>query len=208
MDDRKEFLIQMYNQLYNDINRHILVSWQSIVVLTTSLVALVLQEKAFIPMWLSTTIILVIIGWFIAHLYDSSYWYNRNLVIIANIEKQFLEQDDLKLIHYYFGKHRPKNKMISHLELQYYFGLCISVIAMLYHFIVKIWPVLCSISHGSQNFSILDFLPYITALILFFLLREFKFKSDARYYEFLHNSPGKSIITEGIKYGIGHGGKQ
>jgi hypothetical protein len=35
-----------------------------------------------------------------------SYWYNRNLVIIANIERQFLGR---KEIHYYFGKHRKKS---------------------------------------------------------------------------------------------------
>ena len=53
-----------------------------------------------------------------ANLIDSSYWYNRNLVIIANIERQFLELKDLKEIHYYFGAHRPKNKMITHLKVQ------------------------------------------------------------------------------------------
>jgi hypothetical protein len=54
-----------------------------------------------------------------------SYWYNRNLVIIANIERQFLGR---KEIHYYFGKHRKKSAMITHLKIQYARGLGIATL--------------------------------------------------------------------------------
>jgi hypothetical protein len=65
-------------------------------------------------------------AWLFANLYDASYWYNRNLVIIANIERQFPGHDNLKEIHYYFGKHRKKSAMITHLKIQYALGLGIA----------------------------------------------------------------------------------
>src|SRR5579859_5541016 len=104
MDDRKEFLTKMYDQMFNDINTHILVIWQSVGVLIGSFAVFALSEKGIIPIDLAISLVIILASWLMAHLYDASYWYNRNLVIIANIERQFLQKDDLRQIHYYFGK--------------------------------------------------------------------------------------------------------
>ena len=117
--DRRTFLLKMYDQLFNDIDRHILVVWQSISVVVGAFALLALAEKGVAPIDVSIAIIVLLAAWVVAHLYDSAYWYNRNLAIIANIERQFLVRNDLQEIHYYWGKHRPHNRMISHLRIQY-----------------------------------------------------------------------------------------
>jgi hypothetical protein len=115
---RSDFLIAMYNQLMNDINRHIVVVWQSVTALLGAFAAWSLIEKQIISLDIAVTFIVVIAIWVLAHVYDAAYWYNRNLVMIANIERQFLKPSDLKEIHYYWGKHRDKSSMLTHLRLQ------------------------------------------------------------------------------------------
>jgi hypothetical protein len=116
--DRRDFLLKMYDQMFNDINTHILVVWQSVAVVVGAFAVFALVEKAVISADVAAALILLLCGWLIAHLYDASYWYNRNLVIIANIERQFLSSADLKGIHYDFGKHRAKSAMLTHLRIQ------------------------------------------------------------------------------------------
>src|SRR5215471_11862631 len=127
MTDKHDFLIHMYDQMFNDINTHILVVWQSIAVVVGALATFALVEKNILSLDVATAVVVLLCAWLLAHLYDASYWYNRNLVIIANIERQFLEKEDLTNIHYYFGKHRRKNSMLTHLRIQWHLGFLISL---------------------------------------------------------------------------------
>jgi hypothetical protein len=90
-DRRDEFLVQIYNQMFNDIDRHIMVVWQSVGVLVGAFAIFALVEKQIISIDIATTIIVLLCAWLYAHLLDAGYWYNRNLVIIANIERTILE---------------------------------------------------------------------------------------------------------------------
>ena len=47
--DRKEFLLKMYDQMFNDINTHILVVWQSVGVVVGAFAVFALVEKNIIP---------------------------------------------------------------------------------------------------------------------------------------------------------------
>ena len=44
-DDRKEFLLKMYDQMFNDINTHILVVWQSVGVVVGAFAVFALARK-------------------------------------------------------------------------------------------------------------------------------------------------------------------
>jgi hypothetical protein len=90
---RSDFLIAMYNQMMNDINRHIVVVWQSVGVLGR-IRSLVACRKNVISLDVAATLIIIIAIWVVAHVYDAAYWYNRNLCIVANIERQFLTKKD------------------------------------------------------------------------------------------------------------------
>ncbi len=202
MNEREEMLLRMYDQLFNDINRHIMVIWQSVGVLVGAFAIFALVEKKVIPLDIAASIILLLCSWLIAHLLDAAYWYNRNLAMIANIERQFLSHSDLKEIHYYFGAHRPKNRMLEHLKLQLALGLGLGAIVILYHFFSV---VLLAIDCNGSALTFLNTIPYVLVIVATVYLIRLKRKLDAKYDEFITNSPGKDINSDDIKYGVGHG---
>ena len=201
-DRRDEFLVEMYKQMFNDINRHIMVVWQSVGVLVGSFAIFALVEKKVLSIDLATTIIILLCAWLLGHLLDAAYWYNRNLAIIANIERQFLKEPDLRVIHYYFGKHRPDNKMITHLRIQEALGLGLGALVLLYHFLTRITP---GFFVSLSNFDPIRVLPYGTIIAALLYLRYLKNDRKLAYQEFLENSPGIDISTKDIRYGTGHG---
>jgi hypothetical protein len=200
--DRKELLLKMYDQLFNDINRHIVVIWQSISVLISAFAIFALVEKNIISPDLASAIIVLLSAWLLSHLYDAAYWYNRNLTMIANIERQFLVKDDLKNIHYYFGKHRPINSMLTHLKIQYALGVGLCCLVVLYHFMTRVIP---GLNLGFDHFDSVRTLPYLILFLSFFFIKWIRKNRQRSYKEFLDNSPGIEINTEGINYGVGHG---
>ena len=161
---RKEFLIHMYDQMFNDINRHISVVWQPITVLVGSFALMAAGIRDILSIDLATALIIILVGWLIANLYDSAYWYNRNLVIIANIERQFLTKNDLKHIHYYFGEHRSKQSIITHIRIQWWLGMFIGGLVLLYHFLTEVIQTCPFISSPATDFRWELLIPYIVAV--------------------------------------------
>jgi hypothetical protein len=202
--NREELLLKMYDQLFNDINRHIIVIWQSISVLLGSFAIFALVEKKIISIDLASSIIILLVAWLLSHLYDSAYWYNRNLTMIANIKRQFLLKEDLKNIHYYFGKHRPVNSMLTHLKIQFALGVGLGGLVLTYHFFVRIVP---GLSSSLKDIDPVHGLPYAILIVSFFFLKWIRNMRRESYREFLDNSPGIDIDTKGINYGVGHGRK-
>jgi hypothetical protein len=202
MSEREQLLLKMYDQMFSDINRHIMVIWQSIGVLVGAFAIFALVEKKVVSLDIATSIVLLLSAWLLAHLFDASYWYNRNLVIIANIERQFLKKEDLKNIHYYFGAHRPNNKMIEHLRIQLALGLGLGGIVVCYHFIERVLP---GFFLSWSNFDPLRGLPYLIIIISFFYLRYLKERTKDKYQEFINNSPGIDVDASEVSYGVGHG---
>lgn len=201
-EKREKLLLKMYDQMFNDIDCHIKVIWQSISVVIGAFAVFALAEKNIISIDICASLVLLLCSWLIAHLYDAAYWYNRDLVIIANIERVFLRQSDLKEIHYYFGKHRPNNKMITHMSIQYFLGIGISVIIICFHFIERVAP---GIGLPWSNFEPIVSLPYIILLAAIIAIGYLRNQRNKSYKEFLENSPGIEIDTKNIKYGVGHG---
>jgi hypothetical protein len=201
MDDRSKFLIEMYNQMFSDINRHITVVWQSVGVVIGAFAIFALVEKSVISLDQATAIIVLLCAWLFGHMLDAGYWYNRNLVIISNIEKQFLRASDQHDIQYYFGMHRSKsNRMITHLRLQTALGGGILGLVILFHFSQRVWPTLSM----SNEIEITKWLPYAVlavSMIFCVLLARDRTRS---YVNFVMNSPGVSVDNSGIVYGAGH----
>jgi hypothetical protein len=199
--DRTDFLLKMYDQMFNDINTHILVVWQSVAVVVGAFAVFALVEKAVISPDVAAALIVLLCGWLLAHLYDASYWYNRNLVIIANIERQFLSLADLKNIHYYFGKHRAKSAMLTHLKIQYALGTAVGTLFLIFHFYTRVLPGLGSPWANFEPLRTLPYLVLIGCVIRLGLLRKNRLSA---YEEFMRNSPGIDVSTIGIVYGVGH----
>lgn len=200
-DKRPEFLIEIYKQMFNDINTHILVVWQSVGVVVGAFAVFALVEKHVIPLDLAVSLEVLLCCWLLAHLYDASYWYNRNLVIIANIERQFLERQDLKNVHYYFGAHRSKAAMLTHLRIQWMLGIGIGSLFLMYHFFTRVLP---QFSAPANTFEPVRAIPYIITAFAIGLLIWLRRKRIRAYEEFLKNSPGIPINTGNVTYGVGH----
>lgn len=203
MDDRKEFLTKVYDQMFNDIDRHHKIVWETMGLLIGAFAVLALAEKDIISIDIATGIIIILAAWVLTHVYDSNYWYNRNLVIIANIERQFLTKDDLNKIHYYFGKHRDTNAIQTSLRIQIYFCKAVIGLFIFYHFSKSIFPGLQS-ERTLDNVRIEKAIPYLCVVFGFFIVRWIKKRRENNYAEFLKNSPGLDIDTTGIDYGQGH----
>ena len=200
-DRRDEFLVEMYRQMMNDINRHIMVVWQSVSVLVGALAFFALVEKNIVSLDTAAAIVLMLCGWLYCHLVDASFWYNRNLVIIANIERQFLRQTDLREIHPYFGQHRG-SKAITHLRLQGYLAYGLGALVLLWHFGERVWPNLLI---ANAVFDPPRSLPYLVAIAAAVIGRKEVLKAREKYKTFLSNSPGIDVDSRDIDYSVGHG---
>lgn len=202
MDDRSTFLLEMYRQMFSDINRHMTVVWQSVSVVVGAFALLALAEKNIVPVDIAVSLIVILCAWLFAHMLDAGYWYNRNLVIIANIERQFLLQADLKNIQYYFGQHRSKkNKMITHLRIQAMLGVSLAVLVIMFHLFSQILPGI-QIEHSA--FDPVKTLPYLALLGSIGFCVWLKKDRNSAYANFVTNSPGIDVNTDGIIYGTGH----
>jgi hypothetical protein len=197
---RDHFLLNMYNQLMNDINRHILVAWQSIAALASVIGAFMLSSSNIVPLQIWIAALFIVCDWHLKHTFDASFWYNRNLVIIGNIEREFFVSGDETIICCYFVEHRKKNKMISHLKIQRDLGYFL----MIFVFLICLFRVYGRVQGGTTlsdyfslffgTFRLVDFVP---TLALIYSLRSiiiFKNKTDVNYNTFLKNSPGKSVF--------------
>ena len=118
---------------------------------------------------------------------EANYWYNRNLVIIANIEKQFLYIEDLKDIHHYFSNHRKDNQMLKMMVIQLLFFLAISILVLIFHFVQQVY------SSFHLNIHDIDFIkstPYFLTFVSCILLYKFYCNRIESYNSFIARSPG------------------
>jgi hypothetical protein len=201
-DRRKDFLIEMYKQMFANINRHILVVWQGIAVLAGAVALFALVERDILTFDLACSLFVLLIGWFVAHVLDASAWFNRNLAIMANVERIFLCDEDLHAVHYYFGKHRPNNRMISHFGIQVAFAIALAILVLGTHLVNR---VLAGFSLPITYFDWKRALPYAVLLATLVYLLMFWRKTKRDYLELLQNSPGRAVDTSTVTYASGHG---
>jgi hypothetical protein len=200
-DARTELLLKMYDQMFNDINRHILVVWQAIGVVIGAFALFSLVQKQDLPLDIAVALLILLCGWMIAQLYDSGYWYNRNLVIIANIEREILNADDLSKIHFYFGEHRRTNKLILHLRIQRFLAISVAILVVVYHLHARVRP---GLHLPLSDLDLQRTFPYVALAAAFLFINYTRNDRADAYAAFLKKSPGKdmNIPTSNIP---GHG---
>jgi len=186
-DRRAQFLLHMYDETWNNINRHLTVVWQSVAVLTGAFAVFSLTEKGIVSFDLATATIVGISAWLVGHTYDAHTWFNRNLAIIANIERQFLRSEDEKHIHYYFKEHRSASRPIAHLALQQAFGVGVASLVLIYHFIERVLP---GVGQPWRNFDPARTLPYLMFVVSLVWLMVFRRRQIRTLEQFYRRSPG------------------
>ena len=129
---------------------------------------------------------MLVAGWMVLHAYDANGWYNRNLGIIANIERQFLEPTDAKDIHCFFTRHRS-SRLVEHLQIHAMLGVGFAVLTLAYHFSIRVWTGRHS---PIENFEPQRLLPYVTAILVGVVVVAFRAHYLKTYQEFESKSPG------------------
>jgi hypothetical protein len=189
MDRRDSFLLAMYAQMWSNINRHILVIWQPVTALFGAFAIFALIKTDAIPFDLGCAFLVLICAWLSAHVIDANYWFARNLLIVANIERQFLQPDDTRLILYYFAKeHKPTE--LDHLTIQAWLARGVFALVIGWHFFTRVVP-----GFGSpwNTFELAPTLPYAVSLIATGSLVLFWQKRKKAYAVLLEKSPGLPV---------------
>jgi len=180
---KREFLINIYNQAFNNINRHITIVWQSVSILVASFVSIVFTEKYEVSIYLSYMILSFYITWMMAHLYDSNHWYTRNIHIVTNIERYFLKKKDKKNLHFFFTKHLKPRHVADTFQIQIYFARAIWVVSYFY------------VNYKASLKADINFF-FISTLLTFFcyfLVHLQRKKNEQNIKELIEKSPGKTI---------------
>jgi hypothetical protein len=146
-----------------------------------------LAEKKLLPIEYASTLLIIVVSWQLAHVYDASYWFNRNLLIIKNIERQFLGRTDLHDIHFYFSRDR-RNKLLEHFRIQFGLGLTVGVVVLTYHWL-KQGPPTCI--HFRTEWP--RALPYLAALLGAICIVLVRNSHATSYQRLQENSPGRQI---------------
>jgi hypothetical protein len=171
-EDRKaDFLLAMYKAMWDNINRHVTVLWQAVAVLgaTFSVGLIAIRDN---PKWpdsiysdFAAVIQIATACWLIAHAIDSTAWFNRNILIISNIEKYFAKSFDRSdYVHPYMEKDWPGPKQIPrHMVIQGVFGVMVAIASVMLHAFTRIIPVVQSDVCGPTSYVQLSReLPLIT----------------------------------------------
>lgn len=198
MDDaerRDGFLRQMYSEMWNNINRHLTVTWQAVGVLAGGFAVFFgLAERQAISIDLAAALMLLIATWQLCHVYDANTWFNRNLGIISNIERQFLTKRDENEIEFYFTEpHRKPGKLVGHLKVQRGFGLGVVALVLGVHLVTRILP---GIHSPWSNFEPLRAVPYLTAAICVWWVKTDRALQIDRQKEFVTRSPGAAVSED------------
>lgn len=163
-DERRlDFLLEMYKETSAHLNRHILVTWQSIGVVAGALAVFGFGIANDARLDFVTAVVTVLCAWAIAHVYDANNWFDRNLHIISNIERQFLKQEDLGEVHPYFLSHRRETsskELLLHFQIQALMPLALWVLIIAYHFWKRVWP---GFQSPITNFEFVRAMPYVVA---------------------------------------------
>lgn len=191
MDTRSEFLLHLYDALWQNIDRHINIVWQPIAALGASLFVLTLVSEGFVSMDAATTVIVGLVWWYVANIIDANAWYTRNLLIISNIERAFLTTGDDELIHFYYTKHRAF-KPVTHFSIQASLGIGMGLFVVSYHFWLVVRPGL----NPSASLDVTQWLPYLVAAMATIGLWRL-WKDRKQKYELLQSrSPGNDRVAD------------
>jgi hypothetical protein len=190
-DRRKDFLLAMYGQMWGNINRHILVIWQSVAALLGAFAVFALIEKRVLPVDIACTLLVIICAWVMAHVIDANYWFARNIHIIANIERQFLIKSDVQNILPYFAEPR-KASTLDHLGVQRALAVAVFLLIILWHFLTRVVP---GFRLPLSDFDVFRAFPYVVSLLAGVMLVGFTGKQKRTYAKLLKDSPGATLAA-------------
>lgn len=188
-EQRVSFLLEMYKQCSSHLNRHVSAMWQCVAVIAASAAALRVEQTS--PMFdLGVCVAITLCAWLIASTFDACNWFNRNIAIISNIEKIFLDYEDLRKVHPYFHRGIVPGKIIGHFKVQLYLAYSVGAILLGGHFALRLAP---GLFYEHYLIEPLRGAPYVVAVGAAIFIMKLRFKHVEHEKEFVQNSPGVEI---------------
>jgi hypothetical protein len=165
-----DFLSTMYKSMWDNINRHVTVLWQSVAVLATAFAAALLVKRDSpagqrdILFDVATALVVAASSWLVTHALDAANWFNRNIQIIGNIEKVFFKlmpREDWPHPYGHPSWHR-ENTVLLHMAIQSSLGVVVGLAALGFHFISRVLP---DLHWNLRDVDLPRVLPYFTAVL-------------------------------------------
>lgn len=184
---RDEFIIAMYQKMWDNISRSITLSWQPFAVVVALTGVLAVAVKGTIPIWFASSVGFVIVAWFFGHIYDANGWFWRNHLIAANIEHYFAEPDDKERLNPFMGDLVAPTKaaaLFSTMRPHYFLAVALSILLLIFTFLFETGPGLFNNTWPTawgKSFWGLTVLPYAVAAGCAYWVRQFKKGRDAQY---------------------------
>jgi hypothetical protein len=135
---RCDFLLEIYKQTSMHLGRHVAGVWQCVGVAGGALIAFMVDKNTPLNDF-ACALVILLCGWLVATTLDASNWFNRNIAIIANIERLFLSTADAKYVHYFFTEHRPPGKPAEHFLIQILLAVSVMMLLLVYHLVWRVW---------------------------------------------------------------------
>jgi hypothetical protein len=136
-------------------------------------------------------VVVLLCAWSICHVFDANNWFERNLHIITNIERQFLNVEDLATIHFYFDKHRRERSthwLITHLKIQVLMTAGLWILLIAYHVYERVLSM--------PKIEWATTVPYVVSAICAVYCYYFAKDRKVDYEALLKRSPGKAISAD------------
>jgi hypothetical protein len=196
---RDEFLKQHYAQLWNNINRHITVSWEAFGVLASAFaIFFAFGETKTSSFDFATALIIIVSAWGLGHIYDANTWFNRNLGIISNIERQFLTRKDSKEIQFYFAQdHRKPGQMLQHFSVQRDLAFAVPALVLIAHFYYRVMP---GLREPWGNFDPPRACPYVAAILCSIWVCWQRKSHIVKQRTFNTRSPGIAVQDDPVRH--------
>lgn len=196
---RADFLLKMYEVYNKEIERHFNLAWQALSIFGASIIAILAtaNKLAGLPAFAIVSLYLFLVAWAITVVIDASFWYNRNLVVIANIERQFLVRDtanpsvdDAHNIQWYFTSHRPRNAPITYMRALLGVLCVLAIAVVVFYFLLPHMT-----NHDSFYIAKRNYIPVVVGAICMLWIRLFAVKRNYAYAEFKSQSPGLPVAS-------------
>jgi hypothetical protein len=137
---RDDFLLEMYKECSGHLDRHVSSVWECFAVLVVAATAVTVDHGDLVFDYAIAFAIVVCI-WFGASNIDASSWFNRNITIIANIERLFLDRGDAKLVHRHFLRPLRRPKMVRYFKVHFALAMVLAVGLLLMHLQLRLSPL-------------------------------------------------------------------
>lgn len=186
---RHDFILHYYNMAVKDLDRHLLIGWQTIAVVAGAAASLSLGYKGDLPVPIAVVVTVVVLCWGMLNIIDANFWALRAIAFLANVEAVYFRESDRQFFNPYAGKH-PRYELLRTLAYQAWLILALLAVAVVF----AIWS---GLDYGSVT-EPRDVL--LWSLSLWFLLGGIWviFTSWRRqlggYRRFVKDSPGPGMI--------------